>query len=157
MIFHLSICSQILSLPFCCCVLFHMEWHLQGFLFPWFPCRFGQWGFPGSSDGKKFCDAGNLGSTPGLGRSPEEGMATHSSILARRIPWTEEHGGLQSMGLQRAGHDWVSNTLTSTWSIGVITKSLVSFSWLLCVWASGAITVSWDSLSLRVLLGFTFY
>ena len=34
----------------------------------------------------------------------EEGMATHSSILAWRIPWTEEPDGLQSMGLQRAGH-----------------------------------------------------
>ena len=34
-----------------------------------------------------------------------EGMATHSSILARRIPWTEEPGGLQSIGLQRVGHD----------------------------------------------------
>ena len=32
-------------------------------------------------------------------------MATHSSILAWRIPWTEESGGLQSMGLQRVGHD----------------------------------------------------
>ena len=35
----------------------------------------------------------------------EEGMATHSSILAWRIPWTEESGGLQSMGLQRVRHD----------------------------------------------------
>ena len=35
----------------------------------------------------------------------EEGMATHSSILAWRIPWTEEPGGLQSMGLQRVGHN----------------------------------------------------
>ena len=35
----------------------------------------------------------------------EEGMATHSSILAWRIPWTEEPGGLQSMGLQRNGHN----------------------------------------------------
>ena len=35
----------------------------------------------------------------------EEGMATHSSILAWRIPWTEEPGRLQSMGLQRVGHD----------------------------------------------------
>ena len=34
----------------------------------------------------------------------EEGMATHSSILAWRIPWTEEPGGLQSTGLQRVGH-----------------------------------------------------
>ena len=36
--------------------------------------------------------------------SLEEGMATHSSILAWRIPWTEEPGGLQSMGFQRVGH-----------------------------------------------------
>ena len=41
-----------------------------------------------------------------LGRSPGGGMATHSSILAWRIPWTEDPGGLQSMGLQRVGHDW---------------------------------------------------
>ena len=36
----------------------------------------------------------------------EEGTATHSSLLAWRIPWTEEPGGLQSMELQRVGHDW---------------------------------------------------
>ena len=43
---------------------------------------------------------------PPLGRedSPEKGMATHSSILAERIPWTEEPGGSQSMGSQRVGH-----------------------------------------------------
>ena len=35
-------------------------------------------------------------------------MATHSSILALKMPWTEEPGGLQSMGLQRVGHDWVT-------------------------------------------------
>ena len=35
----------------------------------------------------------------------EKGMATHSSILALRIPWTEEPGGLQSMGSQRVRHD----------------------------------------------------
>ena len=40
------------------------------------------------------------------GKDPlEEEMATHSSILAWRIPWTEAPDGLQSMGLQRAGHD----------------------------------------------------
>ena len=43
-------------------------------------------------------DIRDVGSIPGLGRSPEEGMAAHSSILAWRIPWTEEPGGLQSMG-----------------------------------------------------------
>ena len=35
----------------------------------------------------------------------ENGMATHSSVLAWRIPWTEEPSGVQSMGLQRVGHD----------------------------------------------------
>ena len=42
-----------------------------------------------------------------LGREDplEKGMATHSSILARRVPWTEEPGGLQLMRLQRVGHD----------------------------------------------------
>ena len=41
----------------------------------------------------------------------EEGMAAHSSILAWKIPWTEEPGRLQSMGLQRAGHYWAPSTL----------------------------------------------
>ena len=45
---------------------------------------------------------------PGSQRSSEKEMATHSSILVWEIPWTEEPGGLQSMGLQRAGHDLVT-------------------------------------------------
>ena len=58
-----------------------------------------KWGFLGSSSGKEStCNVGDLGLIPGLGRSLEEGVATHSSILAWRIPWTEEPGGLQSMG-----------------------------------------------------------
>ena len=40
----------------------------------------------------------------------EKGMAIHSSILAWRMPWTEETGGLPSMGLQRVRHDWANNT-----------------------------------------------
>ena len=40
-------------------------------------------------------------------------MATHSSILAWETPWTEEPGGLQSMGSQRVKHDWMTNTFTS--------------------------------------------
>ena len=43
-------------------------------------------------------------------------MATHSSILARRIPWTEEPGGLQSMGSQRVGHDGLTHTHTHTYT-----------------------------------------
>ena len=42
----------------------------------------------------------------------EEGMATHSSILALKIPWTEEPGGLQSTGSQRVRHDWSNLTCT---------------------------------------------
>ena len=47
----------------------------------------------------------DAGLIPGSGRSPGEGIATHSSILDWRIPWTEEPGGLQSMGSQRVGHN----------------------------------------------------
>ena len=42
----------------------------------------------------------------------DKGMATHSSILARRIPWTEELGGLQSMGWQKVRQDGATNTFT---------------------------------------------
>ena len=42
----------------------------------------------------------------------EKEMATHSSILTWKIPWTEEPGGLQSMGSQRVRHDWVTNILS---------------------------------------------
>ena len=59
-------------------------------------------GFPGDSDGKESaCIAGDLGWEDPL----EEGMVTHSSILAWRILWTEEPGGLESIEWQRAGHD----------------------------------------------------
>ena len=63
-------------------------------------------GFPGGSVGKETAynagDIRDMGSTPGLGRSLEEGMATHSSILAQRIPWTEEPGGQQSIGCKES-------------------------------------------------------
>ena len=42
----------------------------------------------------------------GWGDPLEEGMAAHASVLAWRIPWTEEPGGLQSTGLQSIRHDW---------------------------------------------------
>ena len=64
-------------------------------------------GFPGGSEVKASAsNAGDLGSIPGLGEDPlEKEMATHSSILAWRIPWSEEPGRLQSPGSQRVGHD----------------------------------------------------
>ena len=58
---------------------------------------------PCSSDGKELAyNARERGSIPGLGRSPEEGIGYHSSILAWRIPWTEEPDRLQSMGSQES-------------------------------------------------------
>ena len=50
-------------------------------------------------------NAEDMGSIPGLGRPLEKQMATHSNILAWRKPWTEEPGGLWSMGSQRVRHD----------------------------------------------------
>ena len=47
-------------------------------------------------------DTGDVGSIPGLRRSLEKGLASHSSILAWRFPWTEEPSGLQSMGLLKS-------------------------------------------------------
>ena len=62
----------------------------------------------GGSDGKESaCSVGD----PWVRRvPPEKGMATHYSILARRIPWTEEPSGLQSTEVTRVGYDWVTNT-----------------------------------------------
>ena len=99
-------------------------------------CTNRYWDFPGGSDGKaSACSVGDLGLIPGSGRSSGEGngnplwcscpppsprqkgfngtlekeMATHSSTLAWRIPWREDPGRLQSMGLQRVGHDWATS------------------------------------------------
>ena len=56
--------------------------------------------------------AGDLCSIPEPGRSLEKEMATHFSFLEWRIPWTEEPGRLQPMGLQRAGHNRETHTYT---------------------------------------------
>ena len=50
-------------------------------------------------------DKGDVGSIPGLGRSPGVGMTPHSSALAWKMPWAEEPGGPQSEGLQTVEHD----------------------------------------------------
>ena len=67
-------------------------------------------GFPGGSDGKaSVCNAGDLGSISGLGRSSGEGNAAHSSTFAWKIPWTEEPSRLQSMGWQRVRRNWATS------------------------------------------------
>ena len=55
-------------------------------------------GFPSGSDGKEFAMQDTRIWSLGQDDPLEKGMATHSSILAWKIPWTEEPGGLQSMG-----------------------------------------------------------
>ena len=66
---------------------------------------------PGGSDSKESaCSVGDPGSVPGSGRSPGEVHGNPSSILAWRIPWTEEPGRLQSMRSPRVGHNWATNT-----------------------------------------------
>ena len=63
-------------------------------------------GFPGGSDDKgSACNAGDWVKSLDWEDPLEKGMATHSSILAWEIPWTEEPDGLQSMGSQKVRHD----------------------------------------------------
>ena len=63
-------------------------------------------GFPAGLDGQESaCNTGYPGLIPGMEDLLEKRMATHSSILAWRIPWTQDPGRLQSMGLKRVGHD----------------------------------------------------
>ena len=62
----------------------------------------------------------------------EKGMATHSSVLVWRIPWTKEPGELQSMGLQRVRHDWAS--YTHTVAVLILEKIAVLTWFLLMHW-----------------------
>ena len=93
-------------------------------------------GFPGgSNDEESACNAGDLGLIPGSGRSLAKGMATHSSVLAWRIPWTEEPRGVQSMGSQRLRHKWATFTfLKATSSSSLSPFSLFQWYKNLCHW-----------------------
>ena len=63
------------------------------------------WAFPGGSVVKNLpANAGDVGSIPVSGRSPGAGNDSPLQYPSWKIPWTEEPGGLQSMGLQRVGH-----------------------------------------------------
>ena len=84
-------------------------------------------GFPGTLVIKNLAayagDVRDAGLILGWEDPLEEGMATHASILAWRIPWTEGPGGLQSMGSQRVRHDWVTKHSTMMMHV---TQSLIS-------------------------------
>ena len=78
----------------------------------------GVWGLLHWLSGKESTCSTGVAGDPGSilgGEDPlDEGVATHSSILTWRIPWTEEPGGLRSMGLQRVGHNWSNWARTHT-------------------------------------------
>ena len=78
----------------------------------------------------------------------EKGMATHFGIPAWRIPWTEEPGGLQSMALQRVGHDWANNT--HTWDNLFTFKLLLGYSWFIIVF----FIFIWSIIALQCHVGF---
>ena len=88
-------------------------------------------GFPSGSMVKEpACNAGDardMGSIPGSGRSLEEGMATHSSILAWRIPWREEAGGLHRSQSQTCLKQLSIGQHTHTYIFSVSLKFIHSF------------------------------
>ena len=65
----------------------------------------GSWDFPAGSDSEEStCNAGDPVSISGLGRPLKKQMASHSSVLAWRVPWIEASSGLQPMGSERVRH-----------------------------------------------------
>ena len=84
--------------------------------------------FPGGSDGKEsVCNAEHPGSVLGSGRSPGEGNGNPLQYSCLKNPMDRGPGGLQSMGSQRVGHDWVTNTFTFT---------IINIKYAYCLWDS---------------------
>ena len=81
---------------------------------------------------------------------PEKAMAPHSSTLAWKIPWTEEPGRFQSMGLQRAGHNWATSVSLSLSAENLDCNSLGKVNACLPVFPDASLLRSfWLSLSLK--------
>ena len=76
-------------------------------------------------------DIRDVDSVPTVGRSPGGGMAAHSSILAWRIPWTEEPGRVQSRGLQRVKNHWSDLACTHASLNEVIRVDPKQYEWCL--------------------------
>ena len=90
----LRLCMIVLPVCVCTCTFFPVWRYMHTY------------DFPGVSDGEESaCNAGTWVQSLGSGDPLEKEMATDSSILSWRIPWTEEPGGLQSMQLQRFVHN----------------------------------------------------
>ena len=84
-------------------------------------------------------DIRNMGSFPGSWRSPEEGMTTHSSTLAWRIPWTVESGSLQSIVSQKVGHSWSNLALMHNMLIYSYNKYIYTY---ICIFSKMIVTTS---------------
>ena len=82
----------------------------------------------GSDDKESACSAGDLGSIPGLGKPMEEKWQPPPVLLPGEYPWTEELGGLQSMGLQRIGHDWATKHSTY-WNLSIFIFLFILLTW----------------------------
>ena len=90
-------------------------------------------GFPSDSVVKNLPASRDEGGCSLSWKDPlEKEMATHSSILAWRIPWTEEPDGLQSMGLQRVRHDLVTKTHTHIIIIIILEKLILKLKLQYC-------------------------
>ena len=79
----------------------------------------------------------------GLEDPLEKAMATHSSILAWRIPWTEEAGGLQPMGSQRVRHNWAINSTTGGWKSKIKVLAVWCLVRELSPWVVGDCLLGW--------------
>ena len=89
---------------------------------------------PGGSEGKESASsAGDTGSIPGSGRSPGEGNGNPLQGVAWRIPCTVEPIGLQSMGSQRGGHDWVTNISLSYSHLSPLWLPWCLRWWIICL------------------------
>ena len=106
--------STISSISWLCTFCFY-------FIIIIFAMRYVDLGFPSSSDSKESaCNAGDLGSIPG---DPlEKGMATHFSILAWRIPWMEEPGGLPVHGVPKSLRALSRHAYTHMWNLSSPTR-----------------------------------
>ena len=90
----------------------------------------------------------------------EKEMAAHSTILAWKIPWMKEPGGLQSVGSQRVGHDWATNTHTKFWKFsGIVSSNIFSEQFPLFLRLLMDILISltdhWGSLRLSTLFSYS--
>ena len=124
-------------------------------------------GFPGGVSSKEpTCQGRRQTWVRSLGQEDplEEEMATHSSILAWRLPWTEEPDGFQSMGLQRVGYDWSDLAHINKRRIKCNSKVLVGislevvklFSWKIC-WKLIVHLNSFCLVEVHISCGFTCY